>query len=296
MGKELAARFAPARELFAQADDILGFALSALCWEGPSEALNDTVNTQPALLTHSIAVLRALQASFPELQPGITAGHSMGEFSALVCADALDFPDALRLVRARGEAMQAAGERGPGGMAAVLGMETETVVELCGQASRETGEPVQLANDNCPGQVVISGSEAALARALELLKESGARRLVRLAVSIAAHSPLMEPGQEQFNRALEAAPLRDPQIPILGNVSAQPLRTVEEIRQDLEAQLTSRVRWTETIQAMAAGGVTTILELGSKDVLTRLTGRIDAELAAHSLDEPASLEKLADLL
>lgn len=293
MGKELARRYAPAREVFAQADDILGFSLSRLCWDGPSERLDDTVNTQPALLTHSIAVLQVLRTEFPQAQPALTAGHSMGEFSALVCAGSLDFPDALRLVRARGEAMKAAGARAPGGMAAVLGMETDHVAQACEQASQDSGEPVQLANDNCPGQLVISGSEAALARALELLRERGARRLVRLAVSIAAHSPLMASGQQQFNQALDAAPLRDPQIPILGNVSAQPLRTVGAIRDELRAQLTSRVRWTETIQAAAEAGITHYLELGSKDVLTRLTGRIDAALAARSLDEPASLEGLA---
>jgi [acyl-carrier-protein] S-malonyltransferase len=294
MGKQLAARFPAAAAVFAQADEILGLPLSRLCWDGPAEELDDTVNTQPALLTHSIAVLRTLQAEFPRHRPAITAGHSMGEYSALVCSGVLDFPDALRLVRARGEAMQAAGQLAPGGMAAVLGMETEIVVEACGQASRECGEPVQLANDNCPGQLVISGSEKALSRALELLKDRGARRLIRLAVSIAAHSPLMQAGQRQFDQALESTPLRDPAIPILGNVSAAPLGRVEDIRQELRAQLTSQVRWTETIQAMAAQGVTAFLELGPKDVLTRLVGRIAPGLATRSLDEPGSLEGLSE--
>jgi len=294
MGKQLAQRFAQAAEAFAEADEILGFHLSRLCWEGPAEALDDTANTQPALLTHSIAVLRTLQAEHPQIRPVLTAGHSMGEYSALVCAGSLDFPDALRLVRARGEAMKLAGGLGPGGMAAVLGMEAEVVEQACRLASQESGEPVQLANDNCPGQLVISGSEAALSRALELLKESGARRLVRLAVSIAAHSPLMEPGQQQFNQALDYTPLRAPQVTILGNVGALPLLDVDDIRGELRAQLTSRVRWTETIQAMAAQGVTTFLELGSKDVLTRLAGRITPGLAARSLDEPESFAGLAD--
>jgi [acyl-carrier-protein] S-malonyltransferase len=294
MGRQLAQRFPQAAGVFAEADEILGLHLSRLCWDGPAEALDDTVNTQPALLTHSIAVLRALQSEHPQIQPGLTAGHSMGEYSALVCAGSLDFPDALRLVRARGEAMKLAGGLGPGGMSAVLGMESEVVEQVCRLASQESGEPVQLANDNCPGQLVISGSEAALSRALEMLKERGARRLVRLAVSIAAHSPLMEPGQQQFNQALDNTPLRAPQVTILGNVSAQALLSVDDIREELRAQLTSRVRWTETIQAMAAQGVTAFLELGSKDVLTRLTGRIAPGLEARSLDEPESLAGLAD--
>jgi len=294
MGKQLAQRFPRAAEVFAEADEILDFQLSRLCWDGPAEVLDDTVNTQPALLTHSIAVLRTLQAEHPQIQPGLTAGHSMGEYSALVCAGSLDFPDALRLVRARGEAMKLAGGLGPGGMAAVLGMEAEVVEEVCRLASQESGQPVQLANDNCPGQLVISGSEAALTRALELLKERGARRLVRLAVSIAAHSPLMEPGQQQFNRALENTPLGEPRVPILGNVGARPLNSADDIRGELRAQLTSRVRWTETIQAMAAQGVAAFLELGSKDVLTRLAGRIAPGLAARSLDEPESFTGLAD--
>jgi [acyl-carrier-protein] S-malonyltransferase len=292
MGKVLAERYPAAAAIFAQADQILGIPLSRLCWEGPVEDLDDTVNTQPALLTHSIAMLRALQLEHPELRPGLTAGHSMGEYSALVCAGALDFPEALQLVRARGEAMKAAGQRAPGGMAAVLGMEAEAVQQACREAAQQIGQPVQLANDNCPGQLVISGSEAALARALDLLKTAGARRLIRLAVSIAAHSPLMEYGQQQFDQALDRAPLRDALLPVLGNVTARPLLSAEDIRRELRAQLTSQVRWTDTIREMVARGVSVFLELGPKDVLTRLVGRIAPDLTARSLDGPAGLSEL----
>ena len=188
MGRTLAEDSPTAASVFAQADEILGESLSSICWDGPAEVLNETVYTQPALLTHSIAVLRTVTEAHPDLKPDFTAGHSMGEFSALVASGSLEFEAALRLVRARGEAMQAAGLENPGGMAAVLGLDTDQVAELCAQAARQTGLTVQVANDNCPGQVVISGAESALEVATSLAKETGSRRVIRLAVSIAAHS------------------------------------------------------------------------------------------------------------
>ena len=289
MGQELAAQYPVAAETFAQADEILGFPLSSVCWEGPEEKLNDTINTQPAILVHSIAALRVLD---PPSLPAAAAGHSMGEFSALVCAESISFPDALRLVRARGEAMKFAGERSPGRMAAVLGMEAVPVAAVCDEVQSATGEVVQLANDNCPGQLVISGSEAGMAAATEKLKEAGAKRVIPLAVSIAAHSALMEPAQEQLNEAIATTPIQTPKIPVYANVSAKALASVEDIQQELQAQLTSQVRWTETIESMSANGIGTFIELGPKDVLTKLCSRIDRASDAHAAGDPTSLEAL----
>lgn len=292
MGKELAAHFPAAARVFEEADEIVGFALSRLCWDGPAEELNDTVNTQPALLCHSVAALRSLQSIRPDLRASWLAGHSLGEFSALVAAGAMQFQDALRLVRTRGEAMQAAGARSPGGMAAVLGLELEAVEAACVAARAATGEPVQIANDNCPGQLVISGSKQGLAEAIERLRAGGARRVVELAVSIAAHSALMEPAQSKLNRAIESTPITAPAIPVIGNVSATPLASVSEVREELRSQLTSRVRWTETIGSMLAAGVTHFIELGPRDVLSNLVKRIEREANAATAGDPAGIERL----
>jgi [acyl-carrier-protein] S-malonyltransferase len=216
----------------------------------------------------------------------------MGEFSALVCAGSISFPDALRLVRARGEAMKSAGEHSPGRMAAVLGLKPGPVAKVCSEVQAATGEVVQLANDNCPGQLVISGSEAGMEAATSQLKEAGAKRVIPLAVSIAAHSALMEPAQTQLNEAIDATPIEAPEIPVYANVSAKPLSSAAEIREELRAQLTSPVRWTETIEAMGAQGIDTFIELGPKDVLTRLCARIDRDASAFAVGDPTSLESL----
>ena len=292
MGRALALADPAAAQIFRRADDLLGMALSDLCWNGPLDSLNDTLNTQPALLTHSVAVLRALQRRRPGLQPAFAAGHSLGEVSALVAAGSLDFDDALRLVRARGRSMQEAGARNPGGMAAVLGLDAGPVAEICRAAAEQTGGVVQVANDNCPGQVVISGDEAALAAAVQALGAAGARRVVRLAVSIAAHSPLMQPALEPFGRALHEATFRDPSIPVISNVHATPLRSGAAARADLLDQLTARVRWTESVRAMAEAGIDTFLELGSGAVLTGLVRRIVPQARALALDAPESLDAL----
>lgn len=292
MGRSLAAAEPVVAEVFSRADEVLGFPLSELCWEGPAESLDDTVNTQPAILTHAVAVWCAFRERRPDFKPAYTAGHSLGEFSALVAAGALSFPDALRLVRERGVAMKVAGERNPGGMVAVLGLAIPVVEGACHDAQEATGETVQVANDNCPGQVVISGTEAALTAASERLAELGARKVVRLVVSIAAHSKLMEPAQEHFNRALEENPVVNPSIPIVGNVDATALRTGAEIRRDLSAQLTSRVRWTESVQAMIEGGVTTFIEMGPETVLTKMVRRIDRRAPSFALDDPDSFAQL----
>lgn len=294
MGYDLAEKFPSARQVFEQADNLLGFPLSHLAWHGPEQELNDTINTQPALLTHSVAVLRVFQEQYPGFTPSFVAGHSMGELSALVASGVLPFADTLRLARRRGELMKSAGIMSPGGMAAILGLDIPTLEGICAQASTAE-EVVQVANDNCPGQVVISGSGVALERAIELARQAGARHAKRLAVSIAAHSPLMAAAQVDFTRAVEAAPLQDPYIPILGNVTALPLSTAQSIRQDLQAQLSSRVRWTESVQTMISRGVTNFLELGSGTVLTGLLKRISRDSAGVSLGSPADFQGLASL-
>lgn len=292
MGRELAEAYPVARQVFAQADEILGFPLTGLAWEGPEAELNNTINTQPALLVHSVAVLSVFQEKHPQFHPAFVAGHSMGELSALVACGALPFESALRLARRRGELMMQAGEVSPGGMAAVLGADIPTLERVCAQASAP-GEPVQVANDNCPGQVVISGSKPALERAIQLAQQSGIRKVRLLAVSIAAHSPLMARAQTDFNQAVLQAGIMDPHIPLVGNVTALPLSTAAEIRSDLQAQLTSRVRWTESIQEMAARGVTTFIELGSGAVLAGLIKRIEESARAISIGCPADFDKLA---
>jgi [acyl-carrier-protein] S-malonyltransferase len=281
MGAELARQYPIARETFAEADDILDFSLSDLCFHGPEADLNATVNTQPALYT-----------LVPDWKPFAVAGHSLGEFTALTAAGALDFRDGLRLVRERGRLMAEAGDQQPGGMAALLGLDADVVRAVCQQASAETSAVVVLANDNCPGQIVISGQHAALERALELAKAAGARRAVRLAVSIAAHSPLMAAASQAFDEALARTPFTAPQVVIYGNVTAQPVTTVDEIRAELGQQLTSSVRWTESVQAMIAAGVTEFIELGAKDVLTGLLRRIDANVSGMAVYDTATLTAL----
>ncbi|MFM8321788.1 MAG: ACP S-malonyltransferase [Chloroflexota bacterium] len=291
MGRELASAFPTARHVFEQADQALGFALSQLAWDGPEDALNDTLNTQPALLAHSAAALAVLLEQASGLHPIFTAGHSMGQLSALLAAGALGFEDTLRLARRRGELMKQAGERSPGMMAAVLGAEIPALERLCAEASTP-GEVVQVANDNCPGQVVISGATAAMERAMALAAQAGIRKVRPLAVSIAAHSPLMLHAQADFNQAVQALPLIDPRIPLVGNVSALPLTTAHELRDDLCAQLTSRVRWTESVQEMIARGVSTFIEIGSGSVLAGLIKRIDPAARCISIGAPADIEKL----
>ena len=290
MGKELAQTEVVAREIFTRADDILGYSLSELCWEGPAEELNDTLNTQPALLVHSTAVYRVLQSQYPNFVPAFTAGHSLGEISALVAAGSLSFKDALILVREA--AMQHAGKVHPGGMAAVLGLTIEEVEKACEQSSSEVDGGVWVANDNCPGQIVISGDIDALTNVMERLPDLGARKVVRLAVSIPAHSPRMIPAQEQFNRALSLTPFEEPQIATIGNGNALPLSTVEDVVEDLGAQLRVRVRWTESIRYMIDAGVETFIEVGSGKVLTGLLKRIDRNVGGFALDTPESFGQL----
>lgn len=291
MGQELAKEFPIARATFQEADELLGFSLSTLAWNGPEVELHDTVNTQPALLVHSVAALRVFQDIYPNIRPDYVAGHSMGELSALVASEALPYPDVLRLVRIRGELMKAAGQVSPGGMAAIIGLDVAKIEEICLDSS--IGDDiVQLANDNCPGQVVISGATPALERAMESAREAKARRVVKLNVSIAAHSPLMSHAQSEFNQAVMAAPISDPLIPIIGNVSATPMITNEDVRTDLKAQLRSRVRWTESIKYMISDGVIRFLEIGSGSVLIGLLKRIDRDAVGVTVGNPSDFDTL----
>ncbi len=292
MGRDLAAAYPQARRLYEQADQILGFSLSSLCFGGPKEALDDTVNTQPALFVTSLAVLSALEAEGKLPTPAMVAGHSMGELTALVAAKALDFADGLRLVRERGRLMKLAGERSPGGMAAVLKMEDAEVEKACREASEETSKAVQIANYNSPGQVVISGDKEALNRAIELLQERGGRRIIPLAVSIAAHSPLMANVVQEFRAAVEATPLQRPSIPIVANISARPLDGTEEIRDELAGQLTWPVRWTASVRWMIEKGVDLFIEVGPQDVLSKLVKRVDRSVDAISVGDVASIDAL----
>lgn len=293
MGQDLAEAYPQVRRLYDEADEILGFSLSNLCFEGPRETLDDTLNTQPAIFVSSLGVLQALEAEGSLPPAAMMAGHSLGELTALVAAGAMDFADGLRLVRERGRLMKLAGERNPGGMAAVLKMDTAEVEEACQQAGDETDRPVQVANYNSPGQVVISGDSDALARAIQLLQERGGRRIIRLAVSIAAHSPLMASVAQEYRAAVEATRLRMPRAPLVANISALPLLSVEDICDELAGQLTQPVRWTESVQWMIQQGVTHFLEVGPKDVLSKLVQRIDKDVTSMRAGELESVQAMA---
>jgi len=293
MGQSVAEKYPAAAEIFARADDILNTDFSALCQTGDEETLNQTYNTQPAIFVTSIAVLHALRAAGYAATPDFVAGHSLGEYVAYVVAGVLSFADGLRLVRERGRLMGIAGEENPGKMAAILKLTDEQVEDICRRASDEAGW-VQIANLNSPGQVIISGSSAGIARAIELAKAAGARRAQELAVSIAAHSKLMESANAQFTRAVEATPLHPPTMPVVGNITAQPLLTVDDIKAEMVGQLTHSVQWTRSVQFMMAQGVTRFVEIGPKDVLTGLIKRIDRTVARAAVDDVAGIEKLLE--
>jgi [acyl-carrier-protein] S-malonyltransferase len=290
MGRALVEAYPVARATFAEADAILGFALSAVCSDGPADVLTDTRNAQPAILTTSVAAWRVLHAVHPELAaPCCVAGHSLGEYSALVAAGALAFADAVRLTRARGELMAQAGTDAPGSMAAILKLEDEQVAALCRQAAGESGDVVQVANYNAPGQVVISGGTAGVAAAIALVKAAGGRAMP-LAVSIAAHSALMAPAAQEFAARVASTPLRAPRTPVIGNVGAAPLTTADAIRAELVAQLTSPVRWTASVRRMVADGATRFVELGPGTVLTGLVKRIDANVEVMNVAKPEDIQ------
>jgi [acyl-carrier-protein] S-malonyltransferase len=292
MGKDLATHHPVAKNTFEQADAILGASFSKIMWEGPDTDLNDTVNTQPALYVHSLAAFRAFSSLHPDFKPAALAGHSLGELSALAASGALSFEDGLRLVQKRGELMKRAGGLAPGGMAAILGVDIETLDAVCAQASTES-ELVQVANDNCPGQVVISGAKPAVERAMAGAKAAGAKRAMPLAVSIAAHSPLMASIQEEWNEAVNAAKFSPLQVPVIGNVQASPLIDEASARADIIAQMQSRVRWTESVKYMSSSqGVNTFVEAGTGSVLGGLIKRIVGGATSYPLGNPGDFEAL----
>jgi [acyl-carrier-protein] S-malonyltransferase len=291
MGHALARSYSAAAEIFRQADDLLQFPISTIAWQGPEDCLYDTINTQPALYVHSIAVLEVLRSLGLELLPAFVAGHSMGELSALVAAGCLSFSDGLRLVRVRGELMKRAGELSPGGMAAVLGLNPHTIEQACAHASSAT-EIVQVANDNCPGQVVISGSKLALDRVKPMLEQAGAVRVIRLAVSIPAHSPYMSAVQEDFNQSIASTFINNPFIPIISNITALPIVASDEVKSDLQSQLTQRVRWAESIRYLITHGVTDFYEIGNGSVLSGLIKRIDRNVVCTHLGAPEDFQRL----
>lgn len=278
MGQLFYDQYDVARQTFAAADDLLGFSLSKLCFEGPLEKLTATINQQPALYVTSIAMLRVVQETGTFPAPAFAAGHSLGELSALVAAGSLRFEDGLRLVRRRGELMAAADQDQPGGMAAVLGIDAEVVAGVCSQVSQGSDSLVVVANDNCPGQIVISGHQNAVERASDALPAAGARKVVPLPITIAAHSPLMGSAAAAFATAVAETDFSAPQIPVIANTTATPLTTAEEIRFELENQLTGPVRWAESMAYLIDAGVTGIVEVGPGDVLQKLMKRIDRQI------------------
>jgi [acyl-carrier-protein] S-malonyltransferase len=295
MGRALAERSPQAAAVFAAADEALGEPLSRLAWEGPEEDLNRTENAQPALLAVSIAYLEAVRARWAELEvdmpePAFAAGHSMGQYTALVAAGALDLGDAVRLVRTRGHLMQSSGG-GEGRMAALIGLDEDRLPELVEQAS---GFGVfGVANRNSPGQVVVSGERAAVDAALRIAKELGAKRALELPVSVAAHSPLMAQAAAGMADALAGITFRDPRPPLLANADAQLIETADACRTELVAHLTTGVDWVGAIQAMRHRGVTTFIEVGPGQVLTGLIKRIAPDALALALDDRAAPDRLA---
>lgn len=285
MGDDLLATSEAARDLYAAADRIVDAPqpLSQIMHEGPDDVLADTWNAQPALLTHSIAAWQATETLLTPagLRPSMTAGHSLGEFTALVTADVLDFATALTLVRERGRLMKEAGEKRPGGMAAILGLDDDILEEVCAEASAEG--IINLANANCPGQTVISGEVVALEKAMELAKAAGAKRAARLNVSIASHSPLMAEVSAELNRLLDDIDLRTPQIPVIANTTGQPLTTVDEVRAELRHHVELPVQWTTSVRTMIDDGVQVFVELGAGAVLAGLIKRIDRGVKTVSL-------------
>jgi [acyl-carrier-protein] S-malonyltransferase len=287
MGRALADAFPESRAVFEEADQALGFALSRLCFEGPEEELRLTANTQPAILASSVAAFRALEAR--GLRPQWVAGHSLGEYSALVAAGSLSLADALRTVRRRGEYMQEAVPVGVGAMAAILGLDLAAIESACAEAAQ--GQVVAPANINCPGQVVIAGHKEAVARAIEACKARGNKRAIPLPVSAPFHCALMLPAQERLAADLATLALRDPAVPLVNNVDARVVRSAGECREGLVRQVSGAVRWQQSVELLQQQGVTRYVEVGPGTVLTGLVKKIDREAALHAAGDPAGVER-----
>jgi [acyl-carrier-protein] S-malonyltransferase len=288
MGQALYASSPAARQVFEQADDLLQKPLSRLCFEGPAQDLDDTVNAQPAILTVSVACLAALRQRWRAegglVVPRQVAGHSLGEFTALVAADVLDFGATLRTVQERGRLMKEQGAARPGGMAAILGMEAPQLRAICEQVEREGGV-ISMANANSPGQTVLSGEVGALQRAMALAREQGAQRVVRLAISIASHSPLMQRAATQFAVLVRSLPLREPRMPIVANITGQLLETADQVRAELIDHLLRPVEWSRSVLEMISQGTTTFVEIGPGQVLSGLIRRINHEVRVLTFND-----------
>lgn len=292
MGRDLALTHAVAAEAFERANDILGFDLRKICWEGPEEELTRTENAQPAILLHSYAAWSCLPGAVRQ-EVMVGAGHSLGEFTAYLAAGALDFEDALRLVRRRGELMGRAGTVRSGTMAALIGLDPATVQGICSSVSVGTVVP---ANYNAPGQIVISGDVQAVEAAMQLALDAGAKRALRLNVSGAFHSPLMEEARDGLSLALDSVEVRDPGFPVVANASAAPVRDAGRARELLVEQLTSPVRWVECVESMEATGSDLWLEVGPGKVLTGLMRRIDRKAVVKAVGGPEDLDALETYL
>lgn len=288
-------RFPVVRETFTEASEVLGYDMWALSQQGPQEALNLTETTQPVLLTSSVALWRAWRSE-TDVQPGIMAGHSLGEFSALVCAGALRFGDAVKLVRKRGEFMQTAVPVGQGAMAAIIGLEDTVINRICEQMTNDTDTVVSAVNFNSPGQVVIAGHKAAVEAAIIALKDAGAKRALPLPVSAPFHTVLMKPAGKELAEVLSTISISTPQIPVVHNVHAATESDPDSIRKLLVEQIYSPVRWTSCIQAIIQSGASHIVECGPGNVLSGLNRRIDKSLQCYSLEEPESLTATANQL
>ena len=294
MGRELADRFPVARDTFAEADEALGFPITKLIYEGPAADLRLTENTQPAILTVSIATMRVL--ALHGIEPALAAGHSLGEWSAHAAAGTYSFADAVRFVRARGRAMQQALPVGQGAMAAILALSPEQVTEICVEIARETGLVVSAANFNSPGQTVISGALAAVEKASELAKAMGAKRAIMLPVSAPFHCALMQPAQEEVARVLGSLELADPRIPVAANVTGEMVTTAAEVRDALTRQVTGTVRWVDCMKSLIAAGAQTFIELAPGQVLCGLLKQIDPAQKFLNVEDAATLEKTLEEL
>lgn len=293
MGRALYDSSEAAKARLDEANDILRYDLKSVMFDGPEDQLADTRLSQPAIYTASAMGLAALRERLENeesyLAPMMVAGHSLGEFTALLAAEVIDFATGLKLVRARGEFMADAGEERPGAMAAVLGMDDDKLAELVEEAA--AGEVLTIANLNCPGQTVISGEVAPLERFMELAKDAGARRIARLPISIASHSSLMDPAAEKLNELFDETTLHDPKMPVVSNSTGEPLTTDEEIREELRYHVVKGVNWTTSVQTMAARNITTLIEIGNGNVLAGLNKRIDKSLVTLSLADLGIGEK-----
>ncbi len=283
MGYELYQSSREARDAFEEADEALQFPISRLCFEGTEDELRETINSQPAILTVSIACLRAAESN-GTIRPIFVAGHSLGEYTALVAANALEFGDAVRLVRERGRLMQEAGKAKPGGMAAIIGLDEESVEEVC----METG--AQIANINCSGQIVVSGTKETIARTMDLAQSRGAVSVVPLGVSGAFHSPLMQPALEGMAQAISQIDFRSPEVPIVANCTAQPITTSDEVKDELLHQLCHCVQWQPSVEYMVEAGVSTFIEIGPGIVLSKLIKRINRQVQVLNISDPESIK------